>query len=124
MSFLLKFAVKIAANVGALAAATRYIPGFEIAPWSPINLDVFGITPLAQPIILGAVGLALANFIARPFLKVLDTFLPLITFGILSIALNAGILYFADLNLPQLTVSGWKPLVWGAVLLGIVNAIL
>lgn len=119
-----KFIIKIAANAGALFVAGRFISGFEITPFEFVNLGFLGVSPFAQSLIAGGLALAIANLILWPLLRVLDLLLPLISYGVLSVVFNGLLLYFADLYLPQLTISGFTPLIWSSILIGIVNTIL
>lgn len=119
-------AIKIVANAGALWAAARYIPGFEIFPVELFPLDFlpFAIPPLVQTYIAGAIILAVVNAIAHPILKVIGAALPLVTGAMLMIVLNIVLLYIGAGYFPALEIAGFRPLLWSGFLLGVVNTLL
>ncbi|MBI2055330.1 MAG: phage holin family protein [Candidatus Sungbacteria bacterium] len=124
MGFASKILLKIAANALVLWAATNYISGFALAPKYFYNLDGFTIDPAWQSFVVGGAALAAVNLILGPILKVVGAVLPLITFAMLSVLINIGIIYFADSYSAELAVSGLKPLIFSGGLVGIINALL
>ena len=124
MRFLGRFALKTAINAGALAAASRLIPGFEITGQSFPILGGLNIPPLAQSPVIGGLVLALLNIFLRPILKFVSFPLIIITFGLFSIVINFIILYLADVFLAELTIEGFFAFFAGSLLIGIVNAII
>jgi len=119
-----KILVKIAGNALALWAATRYISGFGIEPSALASLELLRITPLVQTLVVGGLALALVNLILYPFLKVIAAVLPFITTAMLVVAANLAIVYVASFYLPQLAISGVKPLLLSSILIGLVNSLL
>lgn len=123
MSFLLKFALKTAANAAALWAAWQYIPGFSITPHAFGDLATIGITPAMQSLIAGGLVLAVLNAVLRPVLRIISTPFIFLSFGLFHIVINAVILYIADLYLAELSVSGWKAMLFGSIFIGAVNSV-
>lgn len=126
MAMVPNVAIKVIANAGALWAAARYIPGFQIFPVELFPLDFlpFAVPPLVQVYIAGAIILAVINAIAHPVLNVIGAALPLITGAMLMIVLNIALLYIGAGYFPALEIAGVKPLLWSGFLLGIVNTLL
>ena len=119
-------AIKIIANAGALWAAARYIPGFQIVPMEFFRLEFlpFTITPLIQTLLVGGLALALVNVVLRPILQVIGAALPFITGAMLMVVLNMVLLYIGAAYFTALTIEGIRPLLWSGLLLGIVNTLL
>ena len=92
-------------------------------PFEFVNLGFLGLAPFAQSLIAGGLALAIINLILFPLLKVLDLILPLVSYGALSVVFNGALLYFADPYLPQLAITGFTPLIWSSILIGLVNTV-
>lgn len=122
MGFLLKLATKTATNAAALWALGRFIPGFVIIPYSFVDLQFLGLTPLIQSLIAGGFTLAVLNLVLRPILRTISAPFIFLTFGLFHIAINAAILYLADWYLPQLSFENWKAFLLGSILIGAVNS--
>lgn len=118
-----KLLLKAAANIGALFTSVNYIPAFEIVPRAIVSPELIAFGPQAQWFIAGGISLAIVNGALRPLLKALGALLPLVTFVLLSVLLNAAMLFAADLALSEVTL-GLRGLALGALLLGVLNAIL
>ena len=103
MGFFLRIIAKIAANIGGLWIAATFIAGFTF---------VGGL----QNYLIGGVVLALVNFVLRPILKIISFPFLLITLGLFSIIIYIILLLVADYLLPQLTIAGFLPLLWTALL--------
>lgn len=102
----------------------RYIPGFGVSPIEIVSIGSLPIDPVIQTLVVGGVIFALANMITWPISQVIGALLPLVTSAMVAVAVNAVFLFIADLYLPELAISGFRPLISGAFLLGIVNSIL
>ncbi len=118
-----KLLLKAAANIGALWMSVNYIPAFEIVPRAILAPELIALGPQAQWFIAGGISLAIVNGALRPLLKALGALLPLVTFVLLSVLLNAAMLFAADIALSEVTL-GLRGLALGALLLGVLNAIL
>lgn len=110
MGILGKILVKIIANIAALWIAVAYVPGFIIAG---------GTTSF----IIGGIVLAGANLIIRPILKFVTFPILVLTLGAFYIIIFIIVLLIADFLLPQLTVSGFQALLWGALIIGVINTL-
>ena len=118
-------AIKILANAGALWAATRYVPGFELLPTEFFRIELFAVDPLLQTFIAAGIVLAVANALLYPILKIVAAILPFITTPMLVVLLNAALVYAGAAFLPAaITVAGLQPLLWTALLLGIINSLI
>ena len=118
-------AIKILANAGALWAATRYVPGFELLPTEFFRIELFAVDPLLQTFIAAGIVLAVANALLYPILKIVAAILPFVTTAMLVVLLNAALVYAGAAFLPAaITVAGLQPLLWTALLLGIINSLI
>lgn len=121
MRVLLKFAVRIAANAGALALLLRYVDGFTITPREFAFFNAANISPAIQTLLVGGLMLAIVYTFIRPILRFLSFPIRILTFGLFNSVLSIFLLVIADWLLGSLTVSGVMPLVIGGLGIGIVN---
>ena len=110
MRFITRLIIEIIGNAAALWVATRLIPGFSVTP----TVEGFFVTALL---------LALVNLILRPLLKFVLTPLIILTLGLLTIILNAGLLLLVDKFSGDLTIDGLVPLFLATILMSIVNGV-
>ncbi len=99
------------ANVIALWLATRYITGF-----------VF--TGSLQDLLIAGLVFTLINTFIKPIIKFMLGPFVVLTFGLLTIVINAAMLYLLDLWSPALTIQGYAPLLWSTLLVAVVNLII
>lgn len=107
-----------------LGVAFKWINGFEVIPRSFPVLNWLNISPLAQALIVVGLVLALLNTLVRPIIKLFSFPFIILTFGLFHIVINIAILYLADLLSTTLTITGFKPLFLGSILVGIANALI
>jgi putative membrane protein len=108
MAFILSFLLKVVVYAGAVYIAGEFVEGFTIMPsWYT----------------LGAAGflLAVGYTLIRPILKIITFPLALITLGFSNVLINAGILWGVDYLLPDMTINGLFPLLWGTLILSITS---
>jgi len=81
------------ANVIAFLAAAYFLPGFTVSG-----------DPVSFIILVGI--FTLINFIIYPIIRLVLTPLVVITFGLFTIIIHAGILYIVDLYSDHITIDG------------------
>ena len=91
----------------ALWAATEIVPGIEVS--GPFSL------------LLAALILGLINAVIRPPAWLLSLPLTVVTFGLFLLVLNAAMLGLTALLLPGLSIAGFWPAVFGALVVSIVS---
>lgn len=105
MRLLLRWAV----NAIALWAAIEIVPGIEhTGTWGSLLLIalIFG----------------LANALVRPFLTFLTCPLIILTLGLFVLVINASMLGLTAWLVPSLTVDGFWPAFWGAIIISLVSS--
>ena len=108
MKWLAKIIVAIIANALGLWAANAYIPGFVI------------VGGLKELLVLSLV-LAVLNFLLKPILKLIFGPVIVLTLGVGLILVNAIVLYILDVLSKSLTIETIPALIYGTILLGIIN---
>lgn len=108
MRFIGKIILFIIVNAIAILVAAHFVGGFVFKGT---------LTDLA----IAAVILTLCNTFIRPVLKLVLAPLINLTFGLLAIAMNAGILYVLDKFSPSLTINGLSPLIIATVIISFIN---
>lgn len=103
----------------AVAAAVWLVPGMHIAPGTS------GLVTVA----LVAIVLGFVNAIIRPILSLLSCGLIVVTLGLFSLVINALMLMLAGswangLFGAGLTIDGFWPAFWGAIVISIVSMLL
>ena len=111
MKFLAKIIVTIAVNVFAIWAAATYIPGFKI-------------TSDFKQLIIIAVIFSVLNFILKPVIKLILGPVIVLTLGLGIIIVNALILYILDKLSQNLTIETIPALIYGTILIGLINFVL
>lgn len=110
MKFLAKIVVAVAVNAFALVAADAYIPGFVLSG------------DFKQLLTIAAILTAL-NFFLKPVLKLVLGPVIVLTLGLGLIVVNALILYLLDILSKNLTIQTIPALIYGGLLIGVVNFI-
>lgn len=110
MGILTRVIVKISANIAALWIAASYVEGFILAGGIP-------------SFIIGGTVLAGINLVVRPILKLVSLPFLVVTLGAFFIVIFIIILLIADFLLPQLTINGFAAILWGAMIIGLINTI-
>lgn len=105
---MVKFFLKIASNALSIYFASNLIEGFTFSgSW----------------LILAGIGIALTIFqlAVYPIVKIVAFPIVFLSFGLFGTLLNMAALWLIDYFVPQLTIEGIIPLVWGTVILSAVN---
>lgn len=109
---MLKFIFHIFSNAVALFAAAYFVSGFQL------NMSSYWV------LVVTALILTLINTFIKPFFSFFLGPLVLLTFGLFSIVINMGTLYVLDLLSENLTITGTLPLLYGTLIVSIVNTLL
>lgn len=110
MKFIGRFILHILSNALAIWLAAKYIAGFKFTG----NLTELFVVALILTII---------NTFIRPFVKMILGPFVLLTFGLFTIVINAGMLYLLDIWSPALNIQLYTPLLWSTLFIGLVNFI-
>lgn len=109
MKFLLKFAVKIVLNAAVLYLLNMYLAGFTVAG------DYVSL-------LIGGVVLAFISIVIRPVVRFITAPIVWLTLGLFNLVINVGLLYVADLILPQLEIHGAATLFIASIVIALANA--
>lgn len=111
MDVLARFVLMLTGNLTAVLLADYFIPEFQIAA----NIQTL------MPMVLA---LTFANLLIRPFIKLILSPLVLISFGLFSVVINTGILFFIDIYSESLTINGLLPLVYTTLIISFTNIVI
>lgn len=110
----MKLILRVVINALALGAATFLVPGIQVK----------GITSL----LLTALVFGILNALVRPLLKLLSCPFIILTLGLFTLVLNAGMLLLtARLGRAfgiDFHVAGFWPAFWGAIVVSVVSVVL
>jgi putative membrane protein len=102
----------LVANAASLLAAAFLVAGFEL---DVNNLVAFG----------ALVGVFTAiTLVIRPIIKFVLSPIIVLTFGLFNLVINAGLLMIVDKYSEHLTINGLVPLVYGTLIITIINVII
>ena len=104
-------AFSLTANLIAIILANYLVDGFEIKPTPLSFLEIAGL-------------LTAVNMLIRPILKFVFSPLILLTLGLFSIVINAGLLWALDFFRASLRINGLVNLFYAAILIAVTNAML
>ena len=110
-NMIVKFIVRILINAVALWITAYVIPGVFFEG---------GIVPL----LIAALIFTALNILLKPLFKLFFGPLIILTLGIFSLIINAGILLILDIISDPLRIEGYLPLLGATLLIGIVNVVL
>jgi uncharacterized membrane protein YvlD (DUF360 family) len=104
---------QIVGGILGIFLADRFVPGVSLKV-IPGQSSFFGITLTGYWQILVLVGgiLGLINFFIKPILDKITLPLKILTFGLFSLILNIGIIWFLDVLFLELDIVGLAPLFW------------
>lgn len=112
----------IAATAG-LWLASLYVPGVKVAVLSDSNFFGFSVNQNWQIILLLGIILGLLNFFVKPILKALTLPLEIITLGLFSFAINAGLIWILDIMFEELNVPLLYPLLYTTLIVWALNIV-
>lgn len=98
---MIRIAAKILLVAAALLLAARFIPGIDVAG--------------TYPAIIAALALGVVNLIVRPVILLLTLPVNLLTFGLFTFVVNAGLLWFVATFIEGFSVAGFVPAFLGAL---------
>jgi putative membrane protein len=110
MRFALHLIVHILANAVGLWVAAAYVPGFRLTGTA------------ADILTLGAI-LWLLNTFLKPILTFFLGPLIILTLGLLTIAINAGMLFVLDIYSPNLSIDGTVALLLATLVIAVFNIV-
>lgn len=107
-TFVIKLVLRTAANSAAIYLASNIIDGFTFS---------------GNPLILASIGATLTIFqlAIYPIIKIIAFPIVLLSFGAFGAIANMAALWIIDYFVPQLTIDGIVPLIWGTLILSLVN---
>jgi putative membrane protein len=104
------FLIRLVVNAVALICVTYIVPGIHVSGLGGA--------------IIAALILGVVNAILRPILVVLSLPLELLTLGLFTLVINALLFWLVGALHVGLTVDGFWPAFWGAIVMAIVSWIL
>lgn len=111
MSFFIRIALHIIANVAAIKVADFLIPGFTFSgDW--------------QDLLLAGAVLGIVNSFIRPVIKFLAFPVIILTLGLFAIIINIALLFFTAGIVPSITISGFWAAFWAVIIISLVNNII
>jgi putative membrane protein len=111
MRFIASLFVAFFSNLLGIFVADRFIEGF------------FAEKTL-EGLMIAAVILTLLNVLIRPFLRLIFTPFIVLTLGLFSLLINAGILKTLDFFTDRITIQGLTPLLFATILITIINIVI
>lgn len=106
-----RFILRILSNAVALYVCTLFVTGFT---FSGSFVDI-GIA---------AAALTALNILVRPILKLFLGPFIILTFGLLTVVINALMLYILDIWSDPLKIDGYVPLFIATLVIGVVNVLI
>ncbi len=103
----MKFLLRLLINAGALLLIAYYLPGF-------------GVDSLYAAIV-AAIVLGLINAILRPVIVLLTLPVNLLTLGLFSFIINAGLFWLVSTIVKGFTVEGFVPALFGSLAMSVIG---
>ena len=102
-----RFLVQFLFAIAGFWVAQEFVPGIAVQGWTSL--------------VIAALLLGLANAIVRPILVVLTFPVVFLTLGLFLLVINAAMLGLVGWLMKGLTVDGFWPAFWGAIIIGIAS---
>lgn len=96
--------------IGAVYLASRIVSGVSYDGWQAL-------------VLMGAV-LTLAHGLIKPIIKIITLPITLLTFGLFSLVINAGLFWFAGSVISGFFVTTFIAAFWGSLVVSVVNGLL
>lgn len=97
----------------------------SVALWvADYALTGFAVDQGFRGYLMAGAFLGLLHMFVRPVLKLLTLPLMLVTLGLFSVVINAGILWFVARTLDVVSISGLIPLLWATAIVSVVTVLL
>jgi len=112
----------VAAGLG-LWLANMFVPGIRVVILSDSNFFGIDLTTQWQLFLLFSIILGLLNFFVKPILNVITLPLRIITLGLFSFAINAGLIWIVDVVFKELSVPFLYPLLYTTLIIWGLNVI-
>jgi putative membrane protein len=99
-------------NAFGLVLVSRVIDGIEFQGQG---------THLFLQVLVASAILGLVNVALRPLIFLLTLPFTILTLGLFTVVINAGMLYLTSLAVPAFIIKGFWPAIWGALLLSLIS---
>ncbi|MFP4601088.1 MAG: phage holin family protein [Persicimonas sp.] len=106
---MLKLIVRLLVNAVAIWAAAELVGGMTLDMGSPVG------------VVLVALVFGIVNAVLKPIAKVLGFPFIILTLGLFTLVINAGLLALTAWLVDALAISGFWPALWGALVVSIVS---
>ena len=112
-----KLVSQIIAGILGLTLAIWLVPGVIVKVLPDSNFFGFSFTATWQIVILLGIVFGVINTFIRPILNAITIPLRIVTLGLFSLVINAGIIWSVDLIFKEITVPWFWPLLYTTLLI-------
>jgi putative membrane protein len=113
----------VSAAIGLWLAAT-YVSGVEMTTFANSNFFGFSLTNSWQMFAALGFVLGVLNYFIGPLIKSIALPLEIITFGLFSLVINAGFVWFLDLTFDEFSAPWPWPLIWTTLIIWALNFVI
>jgi putative membrane protein len=104
--------------------ATMFVNGVVVTYFANSRFFGISLTSQWQMFLVLAITLGLINYFIGPILKTIALPLEIVTLGLFSLVINAGLLWFLDLIFDELTIPWMMPLVYTTLIIFALNLLI
>ena len=115
---------QIVSAIAGLWASTLLLPEVVVRTYPDSNFFGFSLTDQWQMFLVLGLFLGLLNYFVKPLLKTLALPLEIITLGLFTIVISAGLIWFLDKILDELHVPWFYPLFYTTLIIFVLNLII
>jgi len=119
-----KLLSQIISAIAGLWVATLLSLGVVVRTYPDSNFFGFLITAQWQMLLVLGLFLGLLNYFVKPLLKTLSLPFEIITLGLFTIVINAGLIWFLDMIFDELYVPWFLPLLYTTLIIWMLNLII
>lgn len=118
-----KLLSQIASAILGLWVATLFVQGVAVKVYAESNFFGFAITQPWEMFLLLGIALGLLFYFVRPLLKTLMLPFEIITLGLFTIVIDAGLIWLVDRIFDELYVPWFLPLLYTTLIIWVLNLI-
>ena len=113
----------VSAGLG-LWLATMFVGGVVVTHYADSNFFGISLTAQWQMFLVLGIILGLINYFIEPILKTITLPLQILTFGLFTLVIDMGLLWFLDLIFDELTIPWMWPLIYTTLIIWVLNIVI
>lgn len=104
--------------------ANQFVPGVVVRAYPESNFFGVGLSAQWQIFLFLGITLGLLNYFVKPLLKTLTLPLEILTLGLFSLVINAGLIWLLDMIFDELYIPLFLPLIYTTLIIWLLDIVI